>query len=77
MKVLIIRTGRQIVFTCDTRCVARVSIYCCLLYGRVVVSLAHSPFPFSILLGIMLDITHGKLDRRKWIKFRIYIFYEG
>ena len=23
----------------------------CLLYGRVVVSLAHSPFPFSILFG--------------------------
>ena len=27
-----------------------VAIDCCLLFGRVVVSLTHSPFPFSILL---------------------------
>ena len=27
-----------------------VTFCCCLLYGRVVVSLTHSPFPFSILL---------------------------
>ena len=26
-----------------------VTFCCCLLYGRVVVSLSHSPFPFSIL----------------------------
>ena len=30
-----------------------VTFCCCLLYGRVVVSLAHSPFSFSILLKVL------------------------
>ena len=34
-----------------SRCVddLLVTFCCCLIYGRVVVSLAHSPFPFSTL----------------------------
>ena len=36
----------------NSRCIKDllVTFCCCLLYGQVVVSLTHSPFPFSILL---------------------------
>ena len=32
---------------------------CCLLYGRVVVALTHSPFPFSILYPIRISFAFG------------------
>ena len=40
-----------------------VAFGCCLLYGRVVVALTHSPFPFSILLTIYLVSVQLLLNR--------------
>ena len=34
-----------------------VAFGCCLLFGRVVVSLTYSPFPFSILLQSFVNVS--------------------
>ena len=47
-----------LIYVSDTKMLL-VTFCCCLLYGRVVVSLAHSPFPFSILVLIIAIPTQS------------------